>query len=55
MQLINEIILSFGVDINECENNTGGCEQNCTNTIGSFYCNCSEGFSLINGFVCEGM
>jgi len=32
----------------------GGCEQMCTNTIGSFYCNCSEGYLLEgNGLNCS--
>ncbi|XP_002739247.2 endoglucanase A-like [Saccoglossus kowalevskii] len=30
-------------DIDECETDNGGCEQNCTNTIGSYYCFCQEG------------
>ena len=34
------------VDINECEINSGGCDQNCTNTIGSFICNCVLGYEL---------
>ena len=39
------------VDVNECEN--GGCPKyaNCTNTVGSFKCECKEGFL---GKDCEG-
>ncbi|XP_067097498.1 thrombomodulin [Osmerus mordax] len=37
---------TFCVDINECDYNY--CEQNCTNTYGSFFCFCFEGFSLID-------
>ncbi|XP_019614687.1 PREDICTED: uncharacterized protein LOC109462574 [Branchiostoma belcheri] len=41
------------VDINECETNNGGCEQICTNTIGSFECSCRDGFLLdADGFSC---
>ncbi|XP_078670386.1 uncharacterized protein LOC144910800 isoform X9 [Branchiostoma floridae x Branchiostoma belcheri] len=35
-------------DINECETNNGGCEHNCTNTIGSFECSCMDNFLLAN-------
>ena len=34
------------IDINECDDNNGGCEQNCTNTDGSFQCGCRSGFTL---------
>jgi hypothetical protein len=33
-------------DINECAANNGGCQQNCINTLGSYYCNCSSGYTL---------
>jgi len=42
------------VDVDECYSNNGGCEQNCTNTVGSFYCNCTRGYSLKNDTNCEG-
>ncbi|XP_077869189.1 uncharacterized protein LOC100367086 [Saccoglossus kowalevskii] len=29
-------------DIDECITNNGGCEQDCTNTLGSFVCSCPE-------------
>jgi len=32
--------------VNECTASNSTCEQICINTIGSFVCNCSEGFSL---------
>ena len=39
--------LIFFVDITVCEDtNNGGCEQNCTNTNGSFICSCRDGFTL---------
>ena len=34
------------IDINECDTNNGGCEQDCINTIGSYQCQCSEGFQF---------
>ena len=33
-------------DIVECDTNNGGCEQNCNNTVGSYYCTCDIGFQL---------
>ena len=42
-------------DINECaSSSTNPCEQNCFNTEGSFFCNCSEGFNQTDRFTCEG-
>lgn len=49
----NNIIL----DILECaDGNNGGCEHNCTNTIGSFICSCREGYILSSDQrTCDGM
>ena len=33
-------------DIDECMTNNGGCEYNCSDTIGSFQCSCPVGFEL---------
>ena len=33
-------------DINECKTNNGGCDQKCTDTEGSFYCDCKIGYRL---------
>ena len=42
-------------DVDECQNSNGGCVQNCTNTVGSFFCNCTEGFVLNDDlFQCDG-
>ena len=43
-------------DNNECgEDDRGGCEQGCTNTIGSFSCFCGNGFTLaLDGKTCSG-
>ncbi|XP_011408844.1 PREDICTED: oncoprotein-induced transcript 3 protein-like, partial [Amphimedon queenslandica] len=39
--------------INECDTNNGGCEQDCINTIGSYQCQCREGFQFTrNGRSC---
>ncbi|XP_063614589.1 sushi, von Willebrand factor type A, EGF and pentraxin domain-containing protein 1-like isoform X2 [Penaeus indicus] len=33
-------------DINECEENNGGCDQRCINSAGSFSCLCNVGYDL---------
>ena len=44
------------IDINECSDNNGGCSQSCTNTPGSYYSNCGNGYSLdIDGHNCTGI
>ena len=46
---------SCSIDINECETANGGCEQICSNTIGSFACSCDVGYRLdSNGLNCSG-
>ncbi|XP_073822838.1 cartilage oligomeric matrix protein-like [Musca autumnalis] len=41
------------VDINECETDSEICEENsvCVNTVGSYKCNCREGY-ILNGTEC---
>ena len=43
-------------DINECTNSTNDCHRNstCTNSIGSYSCECNQGFNG-NGTICIGM
>ena len=49
------IIFLLCSDINECNTMNGGCEQICTNAIGSFACSCTIGYQLDeNGFNCTG-
>ena len=52
--LRTRLITTFA-DINECLPNggLGPCAQNCTNTIGSFYCSCLPGYTL-SGYACNG-
>ena len=45
------------LDINECNDDNGGCSQICTNTMGSYYCSCKIGyFNLtVTAENCSGM
>lgn len=50
-------ILSYKpcTDINECNENRDGCAQLCSNTAGSYICNCNPGYRLAtNGRACNG-
>ena len=41
-------------DVNECDSSNGGCDQICTNNVGSFECSCNPGFELASdGFSCD--
>ena len=42
-------------DIDECSDNNGGCQHNCTNTEGSYYCTCVNGYDLVNSIDCIGI
>ncbi|MPC22967.1 Signal peptide, CUB and EGF-like domain-containing protein 2 [Portunus trituberculatus] len=33
-------------DVNECEEDNGGCARDCFNTIGSYHCRCPRGYEL---------
>ena len=42
-------------DIDECTENSDGCEHQCTDTDGSFECSCRDGFRLgSDGRSCDG-
>nr|CAH8868680.1 unnamed protein product [Trichobilharzia regenti] len=43
----------FFTDRNECDDNNGGCQHLCTNTIGSYYCACRPGFNLYGRYECK--
>ena len=40
------VFFNFHLDINECVVRTDGCDHNCTNTDGSYYCTCMDGYEL---------
>ena len=47
------VVMIINPDINECLQ--GLCDQNCTNTNGSYTCNCTAGFTLdSDGHLCNG-
>ena len=42
-------------DVDECATDSGGCAQNCHNTVGSYYCSCDDGYTLNeDGHSCDG-
>ena len=53
--IIRWLICVFSSDIDECSNSTDSCDSNanCTNTEGSFTCQCNDGYEG-DGTVCAG-
>ncbi|KAF0029532.1 hypothetical protein F2P81_018637 [Scophthalmus maximus] len=43
----NKIGASVKPDIDECQENNGGCDHFCRNTVGSFECSCQKGHKLL--------
>ena len=44
------------IDIDECSEGTDGCDQLCSNNVGSYECVCNAGYRLgSDGFTCIGM
>ena len=41
-------------DIDECQIETGGCTQICNNTVGSYHCECWDGYEMGNDSICIG-
>ena len=47
--------LKLVTEIDECATNNGGCEHDCDNTDGSFFCSCESGYRLDNNSLnCSG-
>ncbi len=43
------------IDVDECTEDTDGCAQTCTNSIGSYTCSCASGYRLTNNSLgCNG-
>ena len=51
-----KLMLRFCIsDVDECGVSNGGCDQDCVNTIGSFFCECvGAGYILVNETECVG-
>ena len=48
--------LHVHTDINECDDQNGGCEDACMNTESSYFCTCRDGLHLSDdGHSCLGM
>lgn len=43
------------VDIDECSASDHGCNQLCINALGSYQCDCFEGYTLANETTCKRM
>ena len=53
LKILNNVYVSE--DINECDDNNGGCTHTCINQPGSYQCQCDDGFnSESNGMNCTG-
>ena len=53
-QIVTRFSFITSADIDECSDDTDGCDHNCTNTEGSFKCSCQEGYTLTDGTSCQG-
>ena len=54
--IVYVILLDMLLDIDECSTGVHNCTQNhlqCVNRPGTFICECSSGYELLNG-ICEG-
>lgn len=40
------LLSSSPADVDECQDNNGGCQQICVNALGSYECQCHSGFFL---------
>ena len=54
--LMSQLTLSpLSTDVNECTTNNGGCDHICSNTKGSYECECHGGFLLSSDkHICQG-
>lgn len=47
LSMICLLFLFLHSDIDECQENNGGCDHFCRNTVGSFECSCQKGHKLL--------
>ena len=48
--------LIFYSDIDECVQGLAGCDHNCNNTAGAYFCTCTDGYELeSDNHTCTGM
>lgn len=53
---MSQLLHAIPTDKDECEELNGGCQQTCVNTLGSYHCECSEGFRIhADAHTCIGM
>ena len=50
---ISSLVSFHSIDVNECSSNKSGCDQVCTNTLGSYRCSCNSGYTK-SGPKCTG-
>ncbi len=43
---MSQLLHAIPTDKDECEEMNGGCQQTCVDTLGSYHCECSEGFRI---------
>lgn len=44
--MLQILLLIMFADVDECRVSNGGCDHNCTNTVGSYHCTCNAGYQL---------
>ena len=55
MCIVKVLVYYSNADIDECATDNGGCDQDCHNTYGSYYCTCGSGWRLDpDGHTCNG-
>ncbi|KAG7273676.1 hypothetical protein CRUP_017429 [Coryphaenoides rupestris] len=45
--------VSCDQDVDECAEKNGGCEHECSNTLGTYRCSCHHGYQLVDRHACQ--